>query len=187
MKRIIAIGLLGLSLNAFATVTLTENPKIKFTGFKFADKAAVSGTFKKIEWKVKKSAENFKTIMKGAKLKIDSHSIDAGAEARDMNITEGLFKKWGGRYIEVEIKEVDEAHQVVKAEMTIGKKDHTLYFEYYQEKPGEYVFTSSIDLIQLGYSKAYYALTEICGDMHTKEGIKKSWPLVELEVKATIK
>ncbi len=187
MKQILALAMLGLSLNAFSAVTLTENPKIKFTGFKFANKTAVSGTFKTIEWKVPKTAKDFKSLMKGATLKIDSHSIDAGAEARDMNITEGLFKNWGGRYIEVEIEEVDEVNQVVKAEMTIGKKDNDVYFEYYKNKDGDYVFTGSLDLLQLGFSKAYYALAEICGDMHTMDGIKKSWPLVELEVVAKIK
>lgn len=187
MKRLLAMALIALSFNSFAAVTLTENPKIKFTGFKFADKTAVSGTFKDIEWKIPKSAKDFKTLMSLAKLKIDTHSVDAGAEARNINLTEGLFKNWGGRYIEVEIEEVDEAHQIVKAELTIGKEDHDVYFDYYKNKEGDYVFTGSINLLQMGYAKAYHALTEICGDMHTMDGIRKSWPSVDLEVIAKIK
>lgn len=186
MKKILAVGLFALSLNCFSAVTLKENPKIKFTGYKFAEKMAVSGTFKSIEWNVPKSAKDFKTLMNKAKLKIDTHSIDAGAEARDINITEGLFKNWGGRYIEVEVKEVDEAHQIVKTELTIGKEDHDVYFDYYKNKQGEYVFTSSINLLQMGYAKAYNMLAEICGDLHTMDGIRKSWPTVDLEVVAKI-
>ena len=188
MKRLMTIGLCVLSLNAFGKVTLSENPTIKFTGYKFTEKLGVSGNFKKIEWKVSKSAKSLSELIKGAKVRIDTHSIDAGNEARNMNITEGLFKHWGDRYIEVEFKEVDEKNQTIKAEMEVGSQDEDVYFQYYKNKSGDYVFTGSIDLLQMGFSKAYYALAEICGDMHTgKDGVKKSWPVVDIEVTAKIK
>ena len=90
--------------------------------------------------------------------------------------------------VEVMTKEVDEKNQTIKAEMEVGSQDEDVYFQYYKNKSGDYVFTGSIDLLQMGFSKAYYALDEICGDMHTgKDGVKKSWPVVDIEVTAKIK
>lgn len=188
MKTLVFGLLMTLSFSSFAKITLVENPSIKFTGYKFTNKAPVSGTFKTVEWKIHKNAKDMKELLTKSTLKIDSHSIDAGDPARNVNLNDSLIKNWGGRYIDVKFTDVNLDRRVVKSQMTIGKVKKDLFFEYYDNGKGSYIFTATMDLLQMGFGDAYASLEELCGPLHTGEDeVRKSWPDVDIVVELKIK
>lgn len=179
--------LLLFTFNAFANISFVGNPQVGFTGYKFTEKVGVSGTFKKVEWTYKKNAKDIKDLLVGAKIKIDSYSIDAGNSARDKNITAALFKNWGAREIQGIVKSVDTSKKEVHVLMTIGKSLNTLKFKYKVDKK-KIEFSSSIDLIKLGFSKAFQALSKQCGPLHIgSDGKMKTWSTVDLLITGSLK
>ncbi len=186
MKQLLLV-LLFMSTSAMASVKLKSEPSLKFTGYKFTDKTAVSGMFKEIDWDYKKKAKDIAELLKGTKIKIDSYSIDAGNEARNVNITEGLFKHWGGRYIEGEVVDVNTEQGYAKVDMKIGKAKREVFFQY-AKQGSEVVLTSTLDLLQLGFGSAFGKLAKMCAGVHTgADGVTKTWSVVDLEVRAAIK
>ncbi len=193
MKQVFMILVLLSSQVLFGkteTVTLIGDPVLKFTGYKFLDKTPVSGTFKTITWTpAKRSVESEDKIgemLKGSKIKIDSYSIDAGNAARNTNITQSLFKSWGGRYIEGEITEVFADGRYLKVELDIGDNEAEAVFQYHIAKD-KIVFTSTLDLIQMGFQAAFGKLAKKCAALHKgKDGVTKTWSVVDLAVEAPI-
>ena len=156
-------------------------PALKFTGYKFIEKEPVSGTFKSINWQFKRSGK-IKEVITSATAKIDSYTIDAGNDARNTNITNGLLKKWGGQHIDVKVVSYDEKDQVAKVKLSIGKLSRDVFFQV-NELSDRLLFTASIDLIQLGLGKPFQSLAKTCAAYHKgKDGAVKTWSVVDLEV-----
>lgn len=172
---------------ANAEVTLEGNPTLKFTGYKFLDKTPVSGTFKSIQWDAKKKAESVEELLRSAVVKIDSYTVDAGNAARNTNIKSALFRKWGGQNIEGKVKKIDSKSEYVVVEMQVGSKTKELIFQY-SLKGKDLILTSSIDLIALGFGEAFASLAKKCAGLHKgKDGVIKTWSVVDLEIIAKLK
>ena len=174
--KLIGILLLVISMNVFAA------PTLKFTGYKFTEKAGVSGTFKKIDWSIPKNTVGSIDFLKNISLKIDTWSIDAGNSARNVNITESLFKNWGDRYINAKAVKLDTQKKVLVMSMSVGKVTKNVEFKYKTDK-NKIFFNSEIDLINLGFENAFSKLSELCSALHTgKDGVAKTWSTVDIEV-----
>lgn len=171
------------TLITFQVFALTvETPEIKFTGYKFTDKVGVSGTFKKIDWNLKETGESLKDILLGSSVKIDSHSIDAGKTARNINITNGLFKNWGAREITGQFVKVDEGKKIATLEFNVGETKNLVDMAY-EVKEGVLKLSGTIDLIEMGFSEAFNKLGKICAVYHKgKDGVVKTWSEVLVEI-----
>lgn len=176
---------LFLIMNSVHAQIIIGEPELTFTGYKFTNKEGVSGSFKKIEWMIPK-AKDYKEQIKKTKLEIDSYSIDAGNEARNTNITNGLFKHWGEQKIRIKVTSYDEKTGLVTAQIRIGKSKNKVFFQTYQ-KENHLFFKASFDLLNFGFHQAFQKLSEICGPLHTGEdGVAKTWSTIDLEVKAAL-
>ncbi len=185
MKLILTLALSFFSLGLLAAVNV-GTPEIKFTGYKFTNKTAVSGTFKKVEWTYKKNASNLEEALAGAKFTIDSHSIDAGKKARNTNITNALFKNWGGREIKGEVVKVISARKIAFTKFTVGDNSFEVLFRY-KVKGGRVVLKGVLDLVEVGFSKSYKLLSKKCAPFHRgKDGKTLTWSEVALEVSAAV-
>lgn len=177
MKTIILTLMMTISFNLFAAT-----PSLKFTGYKFTEKAGVSGTFKKIEWKYNQKASSFDEKLKGANVKIDSYSVDAGNSARNTNITNALFKNWGDRYILGEVKSINFKSQNVIIAMSVGDNKFEVPFKISQTKKS-LTLKGRLDLLKLGFAKAFGVLSKTCAGLHTgKDGVSKTWSEVDIEI-----
>ncbi len=158
------------------------SPELKFIGYKFTEKEAVDGTFTKINWNFKNTG-SAKEVISSASAVIDSYSIEAGKPARNTNITNGLFKKWGGQNINVKVLSFDEINKMAKVKISIGRLAREVLFKVNEMETG-IVFTGSIDLIEFGLGKAFKSLSKLCAVHHKgKDGVTKTWSVVDLEVK----
>ena len=176
------MSLLVLFWSAAAFSQNYGTPELTFTGYKFTEKEAVSGTFKKINWNFTKSGAA-KDVIPNTTAVIDSYSIEAGKPARNTNITKGLFKKWGGQNINVKVTGFDVASQIAQVQISIGKLSRVVPFKV-SESHAALVFVGSIDLIEFGLGKAFQSLSKLCAVHHKgKDGIVKTWSVVDLEVK----
>lgn len=182
MKALILLSAI-FAFNAMSKVKLNNDPTIKFTGFKFTEKVAVSGTFTTIEWNYPEG-KSIEDILEKATFKIDSYSVDAGKKARNVNIRNGLFKNWGGRFIEGKTHSLDSRSQVIKILIKIGEEQKAIPFKYVVEG-NKVTLQSNIDLLKMGFEKAFGKLGKLCAVHHKgKDGKIKTWSEVDLEVTA---
>lgn len=159
----------------------TQAANIKFTGFKFTNKVGVSGTFKKVDWSMAQSA-NLEAKLLGTKVTIDSYSIDAGNEARNINITEALFQVWGDRYIRGEVVKVDKAMKKAHIKISVGDKSKVVPFKYSGDYRN-YQLTAKLDLIDMGLNSAFASLAKRCATLHTgDDGVAKTWSEVDVVI-----
>lgn len=176
-----------LSFNLLAQVIPATSPKLTFTGYKFTEKAGVSGTFKEIKWSYNSQAKNLEQLLSSASAKIDSFSIEAGKKARNVNITNGLFKNWGGRHIEASLQDIDLENNKLNLVLKIGELTKTVAMNIQRENK-TVKLTGTMDLLKLGFSDAFEKLSKICGPVHKgKDGVRKTWPTVDLLVELNLK
>ena len=186
MKKLFLIATMLLSTLSLAEVKVSKMPEVKFTGYKFLEKVGVSGTFRSISWDYPANAKNVKQLIEETSARIDSYSIDANVEARNINITEALFKNWGGRYIKVDLNSYNASAKTAKADITVGDKKNTTIFQVHQLK-NKLIFTSSIDVLEMGFGNSFSKLAKRCSDWHTgSDGVTKTWSTVDLEVKVAL-
>ncbi len=159
-----------------------KDNKIEFTGYKFTEKTGVTGTFKKFEINAPSKVNSVKAVLEGSKFSIDEMSLDAGNAARNSNISKGLLKNIEGTKIQGKVTKVDEAAKKAIVNIKWGGKDHKVEMKYGHDKKKEIIFLDgTIDLIKMGFGKAFNALGKICGPFHKgKDGKIKTWSDVAL-------
>jgi hypothetical protein len=183
MKYALILILLMITTPVLA-LRVTE-PKMSFTGYKFLQKEAVSGTFKDITWNIA-AGKTLKEILLKTRVEIDSYSIDAGNPARNSNIKNGLFQNWGSQKIEITVKKYLDSLNVVQTELKVGKIKRKIFFQINQQND-ELIMTASIDLVAMGFQKAFQELAKLCSAFHKDAlGTSKTWSVVDLEVRAKI-
>ncbi|BCX80268.1 YceI family protein [Campylobacter sp. 19-13652] len=92
MKKIfISLALLAAGTLSAATLD-AANASVKFEGYKLANKTAVPGTFKDVEFSFPTTDGSIESILKGASAKIDFNKIDTKLPVRNQNIINKLVK-----------------------------------------------------------------------------------------------
>lgn len=161
----------------------TDKAELTFTGYKFTDKTGVSGTFKEINW-FAPGEQSLEDVLAGSALAIQTSSIDAGAEARDANIKESLFKTLlRGHTIRAVARSLSPQAKKLNVDLFMGGGVRPVSLNYTTQK-GEIVLKGEIDLMKLGYTEAFKALADQCRDLHKGEdGKAKTWSDVAIEVR----
>lgn len=173
----------GVSLAQECVSVDTDKAKLTFTGYKYSDKTGVSGTFKKIDW-FAPSEQALTDVLAGSALAIQTASIDAGAQARDVNIKASLFKTlMRGHTIRAVARSISPSAHKLNVDLFMGGGVRPVALDY-STKGGEVILKGTIDLMDLGYTKAFKALADKCHDLHTGEdGQAKTWSDVAIEVR----
>ena len=164
-----------------------ENAKVEFVGFKLPAKIGVGGTFKQVEWQFQKNKSTTEDMLLGSTAKIDSYSIDTKLSARNSNIIESLFKKWGGQFIYAKVLDVDKSKKRMSVQLRIGEKVNKTVMVY-QVEGRKFQAKGTIDLVKMGLSNAFSSLASKCRVLHTdKDGIAKTWSDVDIKFSADLK
>lgn len=185
---IMTIGLL-LSLQLGHAETCTYNikegsHKLTWTGYKFTNKTAVSGTFDNIKFE-QKPAKSVQALIKTISFKVDTKSVSTGNEARDMTLAQSIFgllktpDTISGKFTEVS------ESGVVKAEAEINAPT-PMVFQLNQEDD-KITLTGSLDLLENDLKKSYDALHKACQGLHTGEDkVSKTWSTADIKIEAQI-
>lgn len=186
--KITIILLLFYAIAGWGKCTYLVNPQdieLKFTGYKFTEKVAVSGSFKDIKWSFASGYQQLSSLLSSASVWIDSHSIDAGNAARNKNITKGLFQNIaGGRYIKGLINEVSSDSKSVNLKLFLGHFEVDIPMTLHPDN-SVFILSGALDLVKARMKDAFQSLAKICGPFHQgKDGKRKTWPVVDLEVRA---
>ncbi|MFK8137193.1 MAG: hypothetical protein AB8E15_02430 [Bdellovibrionales bacterium] len=184
MKPVLLFVLL-FSSQAFSKLTVNQ-PSFQFTGYKFTEKAPVSGTFKDIQWTYEKESNSIEELLLSGSIIIDSFTVSSGDKIRDNNLLEGIFKVWGSRQISAKVISIDKKTNKLSIELKVGENIKLIDMNY-SIKGTTLAIAGKIDLLELGFSKAYAKLSKLCKAFHIGvDGINKTWSEVGLKLTANI-
>jgi hypothetical protein len=80
---------------------------VEWTAYKTAKKVGVSGTFEIVTYKpVAKSGENFRSILVGSSVSIDTKSVNTKHESRDAALGKFFFEMMSQKNIEAKIVDI---------------------------------------------------------------------------------
>ncbi|MGH1467412.1 MAG: YceI family protein [Bdellovibrionales bacterium] len=187
MKTTLALfTLLLFSSNAYSETCLHSikegSEKITWTGFKYTEKTAVSGTFDKVKFKQVKDSPSMSELLESVEFEIDTKSVNSGNPARDTTLKGSIF---GFLKVPNTIsgKIVSATQLDMAVEMTLNKK--TPMQMSLDAKDGKITSTGTLNLLEHGLKKSYDAVHVACKGLHVgKDGVSKTWSTVEIKVEA---
>lgn len=153
--------------------------EVSWTGYKTEKKVGVGGVFDSVVYTpVAKSGENFRSILVGSSVVIDTSSVNSKNEGRDEKLAKFFFGMMSDKNINAKIvdikadKKVKDAPRTgvveVEIEMNGVKKTVPMTYSFSND-----VFEAKgvIDILDFSANKALASLNEACFDLH--EG--KTW------------
>lgn len=162
-----------------------QSATVKWTAYKFTERAGVSGTFDSVTSATTMSEGTLQELLQNATFTIETRSVNSQLQLRDDRIYNAFFTTIGAETITGEFVAVDEgAGQVL---ITLGEQSGQADFSY-SHAQDTLVITSTIDLVSWKAEEGVTALNEVCKDGHTgADGVSKLWPDVNIEVKVPVK
>jgi len=198
MKNVMISALLVLSFVLSANASeksgcvLAQNGavEVSWTGYKTPKKVGVNGTFGKVTYiPVAPSGEDFRSILVGSSVAIDSSSVNSNHEDRDSKLAKFFFGLMSDKNINAKILDIKADKRVknaprtgtlsVEIEMNGVKKTTPMTYSFSDD-----IFEAkgSIDLLDFSANKALAGINEACFDLH--EG--KTWSDVGIGFKTKI-
>jgi len=157
----------------------TDEAKFEVTGYKFESKEGVTGTFKEWSLNANPTGENIEEILSSVSFEIVEKSLEFGKPARNTNILKGLLKNIPGDNITGMISSVDDNAKTVMVDLSWGGNSHEVEMEY-DYSDSVMTLRGVIDLLELGYTKAFGELAKLCKVHHMKNGTAKTWSDVSI-------
>lgn len=198
MKNVILSTLLVLSFafnvqaseKAGCVLAQSGPMEVIWTGYKTPKKVGVNGTFDKVTYApVAPSGEDFRSILVGSSVVIDSSSVNSKHEDRDAKLAKFFFALMSDKNINAKIVDIKADKRVkdaprtgvvtVEIEMNGVKKTTPMTYSFSDD-----IFEAkgSIDLLDFSANKALAGINEACFDLH--EG--KTWSDVGISFKTKI-
>lgn len=175
MKKVLFASLLSLSF-CFGASLDTSKTQAYWAAFKYANKTAVKGTFKDIQFKFS-NGNDIRGELLGATAKIDVSKVSTGNPLSEENLTNGFFQKFNGKDIRVKIEQVIEGENqgTILARITMNKKSQLVPMQY-EIKDNQLAAKGVIDVLSFKLDGALESLAKVCYDLH--EGY--TWSQVEV-------
>jgi hypothetical protein len=182
MIKIVLMTLLAFSLaQASGGCLLAQQGKFNVTwsAYKTPAKIAVSGGFDTVNYSpVAPNGKNFREILVGSKVTIDTQSVNSKLKVRDETLLKYFFKQMKRRMIRAEILDItaDPYEKgkprtgVLHVKLSMNGVSRTVPMSYRYEK-GVMRADGYIDLFDFSASKALRSIGKACYDLH--EG--KTW------------
>lgn len=176
MKKVLLSSILLAGLCFGASVD-GNNAKINWTGFKFANKTGVKGSFSDVKFKFSKQNGSLAEILTGSTAKIDLKKVATGNPVSEENLTKGFFANFEGKDIRAKIESVMEGENqgTILLKVTMNKKSQLVPMQYTIEN-NTLVAKGMIDILSFKLDKALEGLKQACGELH--EGY--TWTQVEI-------
>jgi polyisoprenoid-binding protein YceI len=163
---------------------------VEWTAYKTAKKVGVSGTFESVTYKpVAKSGENFRSILVGSSVSIDTKSVNTKHESRDATLSKFFFEMMSQKNIEAKIVDIkaDKSEKgaprrgVLSVEIEMNGIKKTVPMKY-SFSDGLFAAEGVIDILDFKADKALASIAKECFDLH--EG--KTWSEVSIGFKTKI-
>jgi len=193
MKKIILAMATVYSLGQAGGCLLTQTNKIdvNWKAYKTLAKIGVGGKFTDISYSPNKlEAKNFKELLVGSKVMIDTRKIDTKNPDRDETLVKFFFNKLSDNQIEGVITDI-KAFERVKNKPRSGVVAISLSFNKitliipmgYVYKDNKFIAKGNIDLADFGATSALKSINKSCFDLHKG----KTWSDVSIEFITDIK
>ncbi|MEK6659709.1 MAG: YceI family protein [Campylobacterota bacterium] len=198
MKNVIISALMVLSIGSslyasakggceLAQVGAVE---VGWIGYKTNEKIGVGGSFESVVYTpIVKSGENFRSILVGSTVVIDTSSVNSKDKGRDEKLAKFFFGMMSSKNINAKIVDIKADEKVkdaprtgivsVEIEMNGVKKTVPMKYSF-----GNDVFEAkgTIDILDFSASKALSSINEACFELHKG----KTWSEVGISFKTKI-
>lgn len=164
--------------------------EVYWSAYKTAAKVGVNGSFESVEYTpAAKSGENFRSILVGSKVIIDTTTVNSKHKQRDEKLSKFFFGMMSEKNIEAKIvdikadKRVKNAPRtgVVTIEIEMNKVKKTAPMKY-SFSNGVFEAKGVIDILDFSANRALSSINKACFDLH--EG--KTWSDVAISFKTKI-
>ena len=182
MKRIILtlLIMLGFSSSAMATqksgCVLAQKGKVTvaWMAYKTPAKKGVSGVFDNVKYTpIAKEGKNFREILVGSKLSIDTSSVNSKNKGRDAKLVKFFFEKMSSKSIDAKILDI-KADKKIRGKPRTGVVILDITMNSITKKvPMTYSFSNSIfsakgviDIFDFSANKALTSINKACFELH---------------------
>ncbi|MEA2110853.1 MAG: YceI family protein [Campylobacterota bacterium] len=184
MLKIILSMLLTLTLSSAVEMsaanggcTLAQQGKVSVTwkAYKTPAKIGVGGTFDSVKYtSIAPSGKNFREIMVGSTVKIDTASVNSSNKGRDETLVKYFFKQMNGSTIIAKIVGIKAGKRergkpktgMFTVDITMNGITKTVPMPYSYDK-GVMQANGFIDLFDFTASKALRSINKACYDLHS--------------------
>jgi len=192
MKRLLLASILLYStLNAGGCIlTQPKEMGIEWKAYKTLGKIGVGGKFTSIKYTPNAlEGKNFRELLVGSKVEIDTTNIDTGNATRDETLVKYFFQKLSDTQIVATIKDIKADPKIkgnprtghITAMITMNKKSLIIPMRY-SYKDGKFRAIGTIDLGDFEALPALATINKSCYDLHKG----KTWRDVEIGFSTTI-
>ena len=143
-----------------STYTLKKNAtSMRFTGYKFDTQTPVSGTFDDVDFSFAKTSGSLEDILSGAKVTINTSSVNSANAARDLNFNSAFFNHFS-QTITASIVKIDTTNSRIDIDITMN--DTTVPSSFSYSVVGTKLTANGlIDVLQFGLLNAIKSLTAV--------------------------
>ena len=191
-KILLALGVLYTMGNAGGCLlTQPKEMSVNWKAYKTLGKIGVGGKFTAVDYTpTALEGKNFRELLVGSKVTIDTAKIDTGNPERDKTLVSFFFSKMTGGKIDAVIKDI-KADKYTKGEprtgtvtvmITMNEKSLTIPMKYHYEKEA-FKAEGTIDLGDFDALPALTSINKSCYDLHGG----KTWRDVSISFNTTIK
>ena len=182
MKKVILVIVMVLGLTSSVSASsksgcvLAQKGKVTvaWTAYKTASKIGVSGTFDKVDYKrVVKSGKNFREILVGSSVNIDTSSVNSKNTGRDVKLVKFFFKQMNENTMNAKITDIKADKKlkgkartgVVTLDVTMNGVTKSVPMKYSYDS-GVFSAKGNIDIFDFSASKALSSINKACFDLH---------------------
>ncbi len=153
--------------------------KTTWTAYKTPKKVGVNGTFKEIAYTAQES-EDIKSLLKSAKVEIETSSVDTKDKVRDDKLIKFFFKLMKNPKIKAHVETIKDDTALVMISMNNVKKEVPMKYSY---DKNFLTITGEIDVLNWSMDKSLASINKACFVLHEK----KTWSDVTLKIEVPIK
>jgi polyisoprenoid-binding protein YceI len=182
MKKVILVIVMVLGLTSSVSASsksgcvLAQKGKVTvdWTAYKTASKIGVSGTFDKVDFKaVAKDGKNFREILVGSSVNIDTSSVNSKNTGRDVKLVKFFFKQMKANTMNAKITDIKADKKlkgkartgVVTLDVTMNDVTKSVPMKYSYDS-GVFSAKGNIDIFDFSASKALSSINKACFDLH---------------------
>ena len=164
--------------------------EVSWIGYKTDDKIGVGGVFDSVAYTpVAPSGENFRSILVGSKVLIDSSSVNSKNKGRDEKLAKFFFGMMDDKNIKAKIVDIKADKRVkgaprtgvVTVEISMNGKSKNIPMKY-SFSDDIFSATGIIDILDFGAGEALSSINKACFDLHKG----KTWSEVSIGFKTKI-
>jgi len=184
-KTIQTEGKIQSSVNEKNMYSVDGEIVIKWTAYKFTEKAKVSGSLDSVELFLKNESGSITSLLTGASMKIYTASVNSNNEARDLKLVNYFFKPFQTEVIKGKILSVSEDSG--NLEILMNKVSQKVDYTYNLEADTLHL-SALVELSKWNADEALDKLNEVCFDLHKgADGISKLWPDITVDIRLPLK